>query len=58
MYVSIGSVKSSKKNKSFKIKILTENRSVNKKINGIKPEFNTENAYKKTRRPATNNQTY
>jgi len=41
-------VKSSKKNKSFKLKILTENRSVNKKINGIKPEFNTENAFKKT----------
>ena len=37
-------VKSSKKNKSFNLNVLTENRSINKKINGIKPEFNTENA--------------
>ncbi len=41
-------IKSSKKNKSFNLKILTENRPINKKINGIKPEFNTENAFKKT----------
>ncbi|MDC3167067.1 4-hydroxy-tetrahydrodipicolinate reductase, partial [Candidatus Pelagibacter sp.] len=41
-------VKSSKKNKSFNLNVLTENRSINKKINGIKPEFNTENAFKKT----------
>ena len=41
-------VKSSKKNKSFNLKVLTENRSINKKINGIKPEFNTETALKKT----------
>ncbi len=41
-------VKSSKKNKSFNLKVLTENRSINKKINGIKPEFNTETAFKKT----------
>jgi len=40
-------VKSSKKNKSFNLKVLTENRSINKKINGIKPEFNTETAFKK-----------
>ncbi len=41
-------VKSSKKNKNFNLKVLTENRSINKKINGIKPEFNTETAFKKT----------
>ena len=41
-------IKSSKKNKNFNLKILTENRKINKKINGIKPEFNTENAFKKT----------
>ena len=41
-------VKSSKKNKSFNLKVLTESRSINKKINGIKPEFNTETAFKKT----------
>ena len=40
-------VKSSKKNKNFNLKVLTENRSINKKINGIKPEFNTETAFKK-----------
>ena len=27
---------------------LTENRVINKKLNGIKPELNTENAFKKT----------
>ena len=41
-------ITSSKKNKSFNLKILTENRTINKKINGIKPEFNTEDAFKKT----------
>ena len=41
-------IKSSKKNKSFNLKILTENRYINRKIQGIKPEFNTENAFKKT----------
>ncbi len=41
-------VKSSKKNKSFNLNVLTENRFINKKINGIKPEFNTEDAFKKT----------
>ena len=39
-------IKSSKKNKSFDLKILTENRSIMKKINGIRPEFNTEDAFK------------
>ena len=41
-------IKSSKKNKSFNLKSLTENRLINKKIQGIKPEFNTEDAFKKT----------
>ena len=41
-------IKSSKKNKNFKLVTLTENRLVNKKFNGIKPEFNSENAFKKT----------
>jgi 4-hydroxy-tetrahydrodipicolinate reductase len=37
-----------KKNKNFKLVTLTENRSVNKKFNGIKPELNSEKAFKKT----------
>ena len=41
-------IKSSKKNKGFKLTVLTENRLINKKFNGIKPEFNSEKAFKKT----------
>ena len=41
-------IKSSKKNKNFKLVALTENRLVNKKFNGIKPEFNSDKAFKKT----------
>ena len=41
-------IKSSKKNKSFNLVTLTENRLINKKINGIKPELNSEKAFKKT----------
>ena len=41
-------IRSSKKNKSFNLKTLTENRRINRKIHGIKPEFNTEDAFKKT----------
>jgi len=41
-------IRSSKKNKNFKITCLTENRSVNKKFNGIKPELNSISALKKT----------
>ena len=41
-------INSSKKNKSFSLKTLTENRSITRKINGIRPEFNTEDAFKKT----------
>jgi len=40
-------IKSSKKNKNFSLKTLTENRAISKKIHGIKPEFNTEDAFKK-----------
>ena len=41
-------IRSSKKNKDFKLVTLTENRLINKKFNGIKPEFNTDKAFKKT----------
>ncbi|MDC0166989.1 4-hydroxy-tetrahydrodipicolinate reductase [Candidatus Pelagibacter sp.] len=41
-------IKSSKNNKYFKLTVLTENRPVKKKIYGIKPEFNSEDAFKKT----------
>ena len=41
-------IKSSKKNKNFKLVALTENRLVNKKFNGIKPELNSDKAFKKT----------
>jgi 4-hydroxy-tetrahydrodipicolinate reductase len=40
-------IKSSKKNKKFKLVTLTENRPVNKKFAGIKPELNSENVFKK-----------
>ena len=41
-------IKSSKSNKNFKLVALTENVIINKKFNGIKPELNTKNAFKKT----------
>ena len=41
-------IKSANKDKSIKLVALTENRSINKKIYGIKPELNTEEAFKKT----------
>jgi 4-hydroxy-tetrahydrodipicolinate reductase len=41
-------IKSSKSNDSFKLVALTENRLINKKFNGIKPEANTEKAFEKT----------
>ncbi len=41
-------IKSSKKNKDFKLVALTENRLINKKFNGIKPDLNSEKAFKKT----------
>ena len=40
-------IKSSKADKNFKLVALTENRIINKKINGIKPTLNTEQAFKK-----------
>src|SRR5210317_487641 len=41
-------IKSSNENKKFKLVALTENRLVNKKLNTIKPELNSEKAFKKT----------
>ena len=41
-------IKSSKKNKDFKLVALTENRLINKKFSGIKPLFNSDIAFKKT----------
>ena len=35
-------IKSLKKNNNFKLTTLTENKIINKKFNGIKPELNTE----------------
>jgi 4-hydroxy-tetrahydrodipicolinate reductase len=39
-------IKSTKSDKNFKLVALTENRIINKKINGIKPGLNTENSFK------------
>ena len=41
-------IKSSNKNKGFKLVTLTESRLINKKFNNIKPELNSEKAFKKT----------
>ena len=40
-------IKSAKSDKNFKVVTLTENKIINKKINGIKPSLNTEQAFKK-----------
>jgi 4-hydroxy-tetrahydrodipicolinate reductase len=40
-------IRSSKKNKSFKLVTLTENKLVKKKFNGIEPELNSDKAFKK-----------
>ena len=40
-------IRSAKSDKNFKLVSLTENRIINKKINGIKPNFNSENVFKK-----------
>ena len=40
-------IKSIKKNKAFKLVSLTENRKINKKISGIKPELNSINSFRK-----------
>ena len=41
-------IKSTKSDKNFNLVALTENRIINKKISGIKPELNTEKAFKNT----------
>jgi len=41
-------IKSSKSNKNFKLIALTENKTINKKIAGIKLNLNTDQAFKKT----------
>ena len=41
-------IKSSRSNKSFKLVTLTENKILNKKIAGIKPDLNTDEAFKNT----------
>ena len=41
-------IKSSNKNKNFKLVSLTENFKINKKINNILPEFNTISSFRKT----------
>ena len=41
-------IKSSKNNKNFKLVALTENRLINKKFNGIKPEVNSYRSFKRT----------
>ena len=41
-------IKTAKKEKGFKIYSLTEYKTINKKFNGIRPQLNTENAFKKT----------
>ena len=40
-------IKTSKANKNFKLVSLTENRIINKAIMGIRPDLNTEKAFKK-----------
>ena len=39
-------VKSSKTEKNFKLVSITENRIINKKVSGLKPQLNTDNAFK------------
>tara|TARA_Y100001960_G_scaffold225270_1_gene235885 strand:+ start:240 stop:545 length:306 start_codon:yes stop_codon:yes gene_type:complete len=40
-------IRSVKKDKNFRLVTLTENKNINKKINGIKVNLNTEEAFKK-----------
>ena len=40
-------IKSTKLDKRFKLVSVTENRVINKKISGIRPQLNNENAFKK-----------
>ena len=39
-------IRSSKSSKNFKLVTITENRLINKKISGLKPQFNSESAFK------------
>ena len=39
-------IKSSKTEKNFKLVSVTENRMVNKKVSGLKPQLNSKNAFK------------
>ena len=39
-------VKSSSSEKNFKLVSVTENRVINKKVSGLKPQLNSENAFK------------
>ena len=39
-------IKSSKKDRAFKIVSLTENRKISKMISGVKPQFNSSKAFK------------
>ena len=41
-------IKSSKNNKDFNLKALTEYITINKKIHGVKPKLNSEDAFKNT----------
>ena len=41
-------IKSTKNSKNFKLVALTENRVVNRKFSGIKPELNSNNTFKRT----------
>ena len=43
-------VKSSKKSKNFKLVTVTENRLVNQKVSGLKPQPNSESAFKNVMR--------
>ncbi|MDP6626215.1 MAG: 4-hydroxy-tetrahydrodipicolinate reductase, partial [Nitrospinota bacterium] len=40
-------IKSSKRAKNFKLVSITENRIINKKISGLRPQLNSESAFKK-----------
>ena len=39
-------IKSSKSAKNFKLVSITENRTINKKVSGLKPQLNSESAFK------------
>ena len=42
-------IKSSKSAKNFKVVSVTENRVVSQKVSGIKPQLNSESAFKKAK---------